>query len=332
MEVALDRLRDASNSAVRDQAALSLLWEGGLRKFELRELRIGDVQPSAESPKALRVSISSSRTGRKPSKKTHPRDIEVFESVEYLKRWLQLHPTPDNEMAILFPSLSNNNLHGMVSSKAINDLTSLAYGDAPFPHDPYWHRHSRITYVLRTRMLTVDEAADFFGTGISMLMKHYRHVLAGQVGRNYLSNYEDALVERPKPKALVRKFCPGCTKPIPKGAKMCPYCDMLLRKPTEEDMAAEMAERREAKQSHLDALVEAIAQADNPQARTALLDLYQRTKARPVDAIASPRDVEVEALHQGSFCGHCGEEVYETPHRVYRHNGPSDHGPWVHLD
>ncbi|MEE9236409.1 MAG: site-specific integrase [Thermoplasmata archaeon] len=281
--------------AVRNQAMWALGWEMGLRPFELVELRLGDITESENSPNALQVSVSSERTGRIKNSKVHPRTYDVYESVPYLRQWMQTHPTKDDPDAILLCSFTRGNMVGMLDRdslrKHINGVAEAIRErmkkrgerfDVDATDSYFTLRHSRITYVLRTRMMSIDEAADYFGTSVQEIMKTYRRVTQKDVSRNYLSNFEDGLVTKPKPKGFAKKFCLHCQEQIPKASEICNLCGHILREPKKAEkplLIKDAPERISAKQEKLDSLTEAIANTDNAGARKVLLKMYQDIQA-----------------------------------------------------
>ncbi len=265
-------------SSVKWKALVAQHWEGGLRPAELRGIRIRHVKSSPRNPNnALTVWISAELI--KNPKKKHPRYIDIIEYAPVIERWLKEHPQKDNPDAFLFPSESNANYNGLMSRTTLNDFYNRVWEKVGLdkPRNPYHIRHSRITHVLRERMMPIEDAADYFGTSVSMILKHYRHVTPDDVNQGYLSNFEGGLVtQEPRgPKPVPKKPCPSCGTDLPVEARSCPHCDTLL--------IHAIKDRQTVKQQKLDSLTEAIANTDNAGTRKVLLKMYQDTQAMPIE-------------------------------------------------
>ncbi len=282
--------------AVRNQALWALGWELGLRPFELLELRLGDVTESDNSPNALQVSISSPRTGRVKNSKVHPRSIDVIGSVPYLRRWLKTHPFPDDNDAFLFCSFAKGNMAGQLNRDSLlKHVQGVAAAikarleergekfdvDA---FDPYFvFRHSRITFVLRTKLMTIDDVEDYFGTGVNEIMRTYRRVTEKDVSRNYLSKFEEGLVTPPKPQVFARKFCPQCQEQIPKGSAICNLCGAILRAPVKEEKALMHADLPQERKDKIALLTRSLVAIDHEETRKMVVKQIDELLGLPLE-------------------------------------------------
>ncbi len=295
----VERLLDAisrghSFDTRRDEVLVALLWEGGFRPYELLELRLGDVGKSARGPNVMAIAVSSPRTEHgqmfmqgKGTKKIHPRTVEVYEATPFLKRWLKQHPTPDNADALLFPSGSNNNPNGMLTKSYLSKMLKKARegaGITDVPTFAYRFRTSRITYILRMNLLSVDKAKDYFGTGLTSIMKHYRRITGDMVNADYIANFQADALEEVTPQPLSKKACPECSEKIPTQARSCPHCDTLL-----------VDTFGKVRDSTLKALVRIIAETDNKEIRESLLESYEMLEAQ------GPKEETAEPIPEGEL-------------------------------
>lgn len=271
----------------RDEVLIALLWEAGFRPYELLELRIGDVGKSPRGPNVTAITVSSLRAEHghmlargEGKKKIHPRTVELWESTPYLARWLKEHPNRDNPDALLFPSVSNNNPKGMLTKSYLSKMLQKARegaGITDVPTFAYRFRTSRITYVLRMKLMTIDEATDYFGTGITVIQKHYRRVTGDMVNANYISNFQPN-GEEVTPQHLSAKACPECNKSIPPQSRSCPHCDTLL-----------LPTFGKARDSTLSELMRLMADTDSKELRQLLLKGYEDLSAQgPKEETAEP--------------------------------------------
>ncbi len=147
----------------------------------------------------------------------------------------------------------------------------------------YRFRTSRITYVLRMKLMTIDEAKDYFGTGMATILKHYRRVTAHMVNANYISNFQPN-GEEVTPQHLRAKGCPECGKSIPPQARSCPHCDTLF-----------LPTFGKARDSTLKTLVRLIAETDNKEVRESLLASYEMLEAQ------DPKEETTIAVPEGEL-------------------------------
>ncbi len=266
---------------------VALLWEAGFRPYELLELRIGDVGKSPRGPNVTAITVSSLRAEHgqmlvrgEGKKKIHPRTVELWESTPYLARWLKEHPNRDNPDALLFPSVSNNNPNGMLTKSYLSKMLQKARkgaGITDVPTFAYRFRTSRITYVLQMKLMTIDEATDYFGTGLTVILKHYRRVTGDMVNANYISNFQPD-GEEVTPQHLSAKACPECSKSIPPQSRSCPHCDTLL-----------LPTFGKARDNVLKSLMRIIVESDSKEVRQTLFKSFEELEAQgPKEETAGP--------------------------------------------
>jgi integrase len=77
----------------RNAALLALQWDAGLRSGELQDLQVGDI-----SDHHLGKTVHADG-------KTGQRDVTITNAVEYVRKWLNSHPAPDDPSAPLWSKL-----------------------------------------------------------------------------------------------------------------------------------------------------------------------------------------------------------------------------------
>jgi hypothetical protein len=181
--------------------------------------------------------------------KTGTRSIPLFDSIPYLKDWINAHPQPGNPNALLIPSLSHRafgrkmksvTIGGIYRSyrtrffpKLLND-PNISSGDKnkisellKKPWNPYIRRHSALTEkstILREHTLRQHAG---WSTRSNMHMK-YLHYFGNESSESLLEAYGIVTRDQMQSEALKYKQCPNCSEPNKPDSKFCAKCRMVL--------------------------------------------------------------------------------------------------------
>ena len=202
----------------RDRAAVSLLYESGLRCGELLSLRLCDVKFTDDG---IDLHIPQGKTG--------PRDIWLIECLQYLKAWVDAHPLKDDKEAPIFVSLER---HGRRQTHTRLDAYSLRAmlrkkaakaGLLVSKIHPHAFRHTAATEKAMIG-LTQPQLCAFFGWAQSSSMAAvYIHM----TNREIKEAYRRAL-GLPTDETKAMKQCPKCGYANSYLAQECGRCGTTL--------------------------------------------------------------------------------------------------------
>lgn len=134
-------LRALHAEPIRNQAMLMLLYDGAMRRDELVQLELEDIDWSAREIQ-LRTEICKNGSGRLVVF-TKPASLRLK---EYLKLRRKLAPTS----RLVFVSESNRNKAGNISADMINKIVKGVADRAKLPRlHPHTFRHLRLTHMAR---------------------------------------------------------------------------------------------------------------------------------------------------------------------------------------
>ncbi len=149
-----EQVRAAHNP--RDKALIMMLYETGARIGEIIDLTVGDIEDREHGKKV----VIEGKTGA--------RRLPLVESVPYLNRWLNQHPTGNKENP-LWCKIRTQNGHG---TKGADELTynyinkkilkkTMEKAGIDKPANPHHYRHSRASYLANE--LKEAQLCEWFG-------------------------------------------------------------------------------------------------------------------------------------------------------------------------
>jgi hypothetical protein len=181
--------------------------------------------------------------------KTGTRSIPLFDSIPYLKDWINAHPQPGNPNALLIPSLSHRAFGRKMKSVTIGGIyrsyrtrffpklltdPNIAPEDKTKirellkkPWNPYIRRHSALTEkstLLREHTLRQHAG---WSTRSNMHMK-YLHYFGNESSESLLEAYGIVTRDQRQSELLKYKQCPNCNEPNKPDSKFCAKCRMVL--------------------------------------------------------------------------------------------------------
>ena len=181
--------------------------------------------------------------------KTGTRSIPLFDSLPYLKDWINAHPQPGNPGALLIPSLSHRSFGRKMTVSAIGSIYTR-YKTRFFPRlleDPnispedrrkisellkkpwnlYIRRHSALTEkstILREHTLRQHAG---WSPRSNMHMK-YLHYFGNESSESLLEAYGIVTRDQKQSDILRYKQCPNCSEPNRPDSRFCAKCRMVL--------------------------------------------------------------------------------------------------------
>jgi len=199
----------------RNKAVISLLYECGLRRGELVNIKLKDVTPTD-------FGFSIYVEG-----KTGSRMVYAVDSACYLREWLNVHPQVSNPEAPLFVSLSRRNGEAKpLSDDAVLLIVKRAASRAGIKKRVYPHlfRHSRATHL--AKHLSEQTTKKLMGwSRASPMLQTYIHLSERDVRDELLSLYGLKPKETP---VIGIKRCPKCGKTNPPDVTYCECGHPLL--------------------------------------------------------------------------------------------------------
>lgn len=253
---------DATHNT-RDEAAIALQFDAGLRGGEFAVLTVGNL---TDHDHGLQVSVKG---------KQGTRAVTLTLAGPHINRWLSDHPAPEDGSVPLWCKL---NTPESLSYRMITKMFSEAA------------RRAGVTKPVTLTNFRKSSASDLASKGLNQahLEDHHGWVRGSRVASRYVAVFaEDAEreiarirgldVEEEEPEPTAPIACPRCGEDTPRQRTLCVWCGQAL-----EPLAAEKADRFD------DILVESIANAEGGDAET-LLDFRNAAKDNPelkADAIA----------------------------------------------
>lgn len=238
-----DMLAAAQNA--RDEAAIALAFDAGLRGSEFQAIEVGDI---TDHKHGLQVTVNGKRGQR---------TITLVPSVPYVTKWLGEHPRGDDPNAPLWCKLGTGESisYGMVG-RMLSDPGERAGIEKP----------------LTITNFRKSSAAHLASKGMNQphLEDHHGWVRGSDAAARYVSVFGDDAdrelarvygreVEEPDDADIAPVECPRCGEETPREKSLCVWCGQAL-----EPGAAARAEALE------DLLVEQLAAADPDDAEDIL--------------------------------------------------------------
>jgi integrase len=198
----------------RDAVLLYFLWETGIRVGELSNIKIGDLKDEGTHY----VVEVDGKTGR--------RNVPVVESVDFLKKWLNEHPTINDKSAPLFYN-QNRGKVAPLDTRSLNYIFKRIAKRAGFdkPVNPHNFRHSSAT--VKSESLPQAILCDYYGWRQgSRMPQTYQHISNKQTERAVLKHY--GINNETEPEPIKMTECFNCrTKNLPSNF-VCSNCGRAL--------------------------------------------------------------------------------------------------------
>jgi len=248
----------------RDRCYHAMAVDTSCRPNELLRLKIKDILFKMAGSRQYAEVLVNGKTGR--------RVIPLFNSMPFVKDWIEDHPQGRNSSAILFCGLGKR-MGRQLSRYAIYDIYDH-YRNKVFPSllkdpnvpkedkdqlskllkkpfNPYILRHSTLTKkasVLKEHVLRQHAG----WTMNSKMPQIYIHWFGNESSNTLLELYGIINKDQKPSEKLKPKQCPNCNEPNKIDSKFCMKCRMVLSY----DGYSELLQEKEQKQSEVKTLTE----------------------------------------------------------------------------
>jgi integrase len=213
------------------------------RPSEILRLRVKDINFKLAGGKTYaEISVNG---------KTGSRIIPLFNSIPYIKDWINNHPQPGNPNALLIPSMNRATFGQKLSSQSLN-IIYLKYKTTRFPQllnddnvsvedknkirellkkpwNPYIRRHSGLTEKSKMKQINEHQLRQLAGwSPRSQMHLKYIHYFGNEASESLLEAYGIVTKKQESAKTLHYKQCPNCNEPNKSESRFCIKCKMVM--------------------------------------------------------------------------------------------------------
>jgi integrase/recombinase XerD len=235
------------------------------RPSEILKLRVKEINFKLAGDKTYaQISVNG---------KTGSRIIPLFNSIPYIKDWLNNHPQPENPNAFLIPSLNRSTFCQKMRENSLNRIY-YRYETKMFPRllndenipiedknkiqqllikpwNPYVRRHTGLTEKSKMKQLNEYQLRQYAGwSARSQMHLKYIHYFGDEASESLLEAYGVVTKDQNQINALKYKQCPNCAEPNKRENKFCMKCKMVLTY----DAYNETLEIQKQKEDHFNAM------------------------------------------------------------------------------
>jgi len=213
------------------------------RPSEILRLRVKEINFKSAGDKTYAQIFVSGKTGSRP--------IPLFNSIPYVKDWLNDHPQPGNPNAFLIPSKARGSFGRKLSAVSLNGIYR-EYQTKRFPRllndenvpiedknkirnllkkpwNPYIRRHSGLTEKSKLKQLNEYQLRQYAGwSPRSQMHLKYIHYFGDESSESLLEAYGIITKNQEQINALRYKQCPNCAEPNKPENQFCCKCKMVL--------------------------------------------------------------------------------------------------------
>ena len=247
------------------------------RPDEILKLRVKDINFKLAGDKTYaQISVNG---------KTGSRIIPLFNSIPYIKDWLNNHPQPGNSNALLIPSKSRVAFGRKLSPLSLNGIYHQ-YQKKRFPHllndenvpvedknkirellkkpwNPYIRRHTGLTEKSKMKYINEHQLRQHAGwSPRSQMHLKYIHYFGNESSESLLEAYGLVTREQEQAKTLCYKQCPNCNEPNKSENRFCIKCKMVLTYDAYNE-TLEKEQKRESEMKNLKEKLEAVHEEQN---------------------------------------------------------------------
>lgn len=216
---------EAAHNA-RDKALISMLYETGARIGELIDLTVRDIEDRTHGKKV----VIDGKTGA--------RRLPLVESVPYLNKWLNEHPSGGSDDP-LWCKIQQGGPEDQLGYRYIREkILKRTMEDAGIdkPSNPHHYRHSRASYMANE--MTEAQLCEWFGwVQGSDVPARYVHLSGRDIDNAYDEMHGLVEPEEEDHEEDVIQ-CPRCQELNEPGSAFCARCGFAL----DQDSAAELEE------------------------------------------------------------------------------------------
>ncbi|AKB32696.1 hypothetical protein MSSIH_2006 [Methanosarcina siciliae HI350] len=230
------------NSALnqREKALIMVLWDSGVRKGELLNMNIGDIQFEFEGiPEDVLDMKADLEEAGEPVKakvivrgKTGERVIILGKSVEDLRLWINNHPYKDDDNAPLWiTERQYKGKYRRLNEQTIINMLKARASKAKIKKNVYPHafRHGRLTYLARHGVMEMTLRIFAGWEKTSNMPATYVHLAAADMEKAVRKADGYTVREDERERDVLKPIiCPRCDKLNPVGSKYCNRCNTIL--------------------------------------------------------------------------------------------------------
>jgi integrase len=213
------------------------------RPSEILKLRVKEINFKLAGDKTYaQISVNG---------KTGSRIIPLFNSIPYIKDWLNNHPQPGNPNALLIPSLNAATFGRKLSPLSLNGIYR-EYRTKRFPYllndenvpledknkirellkkpwNPYIRRHTGLTEKSKMKQINEHQLRQLAGwSPRSQMHLKYIHYFGNEASESLLEAYGIVTKQHEQAKTMYYKQCPHCNEPNKPDSRFCSKCNMIL--------------------------------------------------------------------------------------------------------
>ena len=211
------------------------------RPSEILKLRVKEINFKLAGDKTYaQISVNG---------KTGSRIIPLFNSIPYIKDWINSHPQPGNPNALLIPSMNAATFCRKLSPLSLNGIYR-EYRTKRFPYllndenvpledknkirellkkpwNPYIRRHTGLTE--KSKIIHEHQLRQYAGwSAHSQMNLKYIHYFGNEASESLLEAYGVVTRDHKQINALQYRQCPGCNEPNKPENRFCAKCNMVL--------------------------------------------------------------------------------------------------------
>jgi len=213
------------------------------RPSEILKLRVKEINFKLAGDKTYaQISVNG---------KTGSRIIPLFNSIPYIKDWLNNHPQPGNPNALLIPSMNAATFGRKLSPLSLNGIYR-EYRTKRFPYllndenvpledknkirellkkpwNPYIRRHTGLTEKSKMKQINEHQLRQLAGwSPRSQMHLKYIHYFGNEASESLLEAYGIVTKQHEQAKTMYYKQCPHCNEPNKPDSRFCSKCNMIL--------------------------------------------------------------------------------------------------------
>jgi integrase/recombinase XerD len=227
----------------RIQCYHTISRDASTRPDEILRLRVKDINFKLAGNKTYAQISVNGKTGN--------RVIPLFNSIPYIKDWINNHPQPGNPNALLIPSMNRSTFGRKMPSMSLNGIYHK-YRTKRFPRllndenvpledknkiiellkkpwNPYIRRHTGLTEKSKMKHINEHQLRQHAGwSPRSQMHLKYIHYFGNESSDSLLEAYGLVTRDQNQINTLQYKQCPNCAEPNKRESKFCMKCKMVL--------------------------------------------------------------------------------------------------------
>ena len=213
------------------------------RPSEILKLRVKEINFKLAGDKTYAEIAVNGKTGS--------RIIPLFNSIPYIKDWINNHPQPGNPSALLIPSMNRATFGRKLCSESLNHIYHM-YQTTKFPRllsdenvpledknkirellkkpwNPYIRRHTGLTEKSKMKQINEHQLRQLAGwSPRSHMHMKYIHYFGNEASDSLLEAYGITTKQQEQSKIMQYKSCPNCNEPNKSENRFCAKCKMVM--------------------------------------------------------------------------------------------------------